>query len=103
MCHRIREATQHDGFPQLTGVVEADETYLGRRTRRGHKVHHECIQDEMEMGIRPKSNKPPFQGKTTVLGMVDRGGAVVSTMIPKATTEYVKPVMTKMINVKTLC
>ncbi len=44
MCHRIREATKRDSFPQLTGVVEADETYLGARTRRGHKVHHERIQ-----------------------------------------------------------
>ena len=31
--------------------------------------------------------------------MVERGGAVVSTVIPKATTEHVKPIMTKMINV----
>ena len=52
------------------------------------------------MGIRPKPpKKAPYQEKTTVLGMVERGGAVVSTVIPKATTEHVKPVMIKMINV----
>ena len=100
MCHRIREATKRDGFPQLAGVVEADETYMGARTKRGHKVHHERIRDEIEMGIRPEPpKKAPYQEKTTVLGMVERGGAVVSTVIPKATTEHVKPVMTKMINV----
>ncbi len=100
MCHRIREATKRDGFPLLTGVVEADETYLGARTRRGHEVHHERIQDEIDMGIRPKpERKPPYQDKTTVLGMVERGGSVVSAVVPRATVEHVKPVMTKMINV----
>ena len=73
---------------------------MGARTKRGHKVHHERIRDEIEMGIRPEPpKKAPYQEKTTVLGMVERGGAVVSTVIPKATTEHVKPVMTKMINV----
>ena len=74
---------------------------MGGRTRRGHKVHHERVQDEIELGIRPKpERKPPYQEKTTVLGMVERGGSVVSTVIPRATVDHVKPVMTKMINVK---
>ncbi len=52
------------------------------------------------MGIRPKpERKPPYQDKTTVLGMVERGGPVVSAVVPRATVEHVKPVMTKMINV----
>ena len=51
------------------------------------------------MGIRPKPNRPPYQDKTTVLGMVERGGSVVSAVIPKTTIEHVKPVMTRMINV----
>ena len=73
---------------------------MGARTKRGHKVHHERIRDEIEMGLRPEPpKKAPYQEKTTVLGMVERGGAVVSTVIPKATTEHVKPIMTKMINV----
>ena len=32
MCHRIREATKRDEMPKLTGVVEADETYMGPKT-----------------------------------------------------------------------
>ncbi len=100
MCHRIREATKRDGFPQLTGVVEADETCLGAKTRRSHKVHHERIPDEIAMGIRPKpERKPPYQDKTTVLGMVERGGSVVSAVEPRGTVERVRPVMTKMIDV----
>ena len=96
MCHRIREATKRDDFPQLSGVVEADETYMGARTKRGHKVHHERIQDEIALGIRPKpERKPPYQDKTTV----ERGGSVVSAVIPRATAEHVKPIMTRMINV----
>lgn len=33
MCHRIRAAMQEKGFSLLTGTVEADETYIHRRTR----------------------------------------------------------------------
>ena len=98
MCHRIREATKSDDFQQLSGVVEADETYIAPKTKRGHKVHHERIKDEIEQGWRPPEKAPPpYQDKTTVLGMVERDGAVVSRVIPRATVEHVKPVMTKMI------
>jgi transposase-like protein len=75
MCHRVRQATRDKEFPMLSGVVEADETYMGGRTRRGHKVHHERIRDEIEMGLRPKpARRPPYQEKTTVFGMVECEG-----------------------------
>lgn len=99
MCHRVREAAK--SFPVLSGVVEADETYMGKKTRRGHPVWHERVKDEIEQGIRPKpASKPPYQDKTTVLGLVERGGTVHSRVIPKTTVEHVKPVMTKMLDVK---
>ena len=99
MCHRIREAAKRDDMPKLTGVVEADETYMAPKTKRGHKVHHERMKDEVEQGWRaPEKNPPPYQNKTTVLGMVERGGSVVSKVIPRATTEHVKPVVTKMVD-----
>src|SRR5712664_2116854 len=54
LCHRIREAMQEGGL--LTGVVEADETYLTpKKPRKG----------------RPYVKK---ESRDVVLGMVERGG-----------------------------
>ena len=99
MCHRIREATKDKDFPKLTGIVEADETYIGGRTRRGHKVHHERIQDEIEMGIRPKpARKPPYQDKTPVFGMIERDGTVRTMVVDDTTGGTLRPIMTNMID-----
>ena len=38
MCHRVREAMREKDGSLLTGVIEADETYVGRKGRRGHPV-----------------------------------------------------------------
>ena len=54
LCHRIREAMQEDRI--LSGVVEADETYLApKKPRKGNP--------------RPKKQEPDV-----VLGMIERGG-----------------------------
>ena len=77
MAHRLREAMREKGtLAPLTGTVEADETYSGGKPR-GHKIWREDIQDEVEMGLRPKpKNRAPFQDKTAVFGMIERGGLV---------------------------
>ena len=74
LCHRIREAASSGGDDRLNGVVEADETYVGPRTKRGHPTWHEQVKDEEEMGLRePEPKKGPFDGKTAVLGVIERG------------------------------
>ena len=101
MCHRIREAMRDkDGLP-LTGVVEADETYIGARTRRGHKVWHERRQDEIEMGLRegPK-RRGPYEGKEVVFGIRERGGRVRSIHVPSATTTTLRPLLRQNIDPK---
>lgn len=55
MCHRVREAMKSDDDDRMGGIVEADETYMGARTRRGHPTWHERIKDEEEMGLREPS------------------------------------------------
>ena len=101
MCHRIREGAK-TVLPPLRGIVEADETYIGSKTqRRGHPVQHERRRDEIEQGLRPKPpRRAPYQNKTTVLGLVERGGAVVSQVIPKTSGEHVKPFVTKRLALK---
>ncbi len=72
MGHQIRKYMANvDGDPPLGGHVEADETYVGGR-RKGGK----------------RGRGAP--GKTVVFGMVERGGDVMTRVVPnvrKATLE----------------
>ncbi len=63
LCHRIRSAMVGPYSVPLTGVIEADETFIGGKLR----------------GKNPagKGTKPGFdwrKNKTTVLGAMERGG-----------------------------
>lgn len=60
LCHRIRYALKDVGSPgQLGGIVEADETYVGGRTRgkgRGYKKNKAVIVSLVERGGRVRSH-----------------------------------------------
>ena len=100
MAHRIREAMRDKGLLEpLTGTVKADETYVGARTRRGHRIHHERIQDEIEMGLRPK-RADWCKEKQIVFGMVERGGKVRTMVVPEATGATLRPIMNRMIDLQ---
>ena len=100
MCHRVRAAMTDDWEEPLSGVVEADETYVGPRTRRGHPTYHERIKDEEEMGLRPKTPRSsPLDGKTPVFGMIERGGGRVQTqVVPDARRDTLRPIMLRAID-----
>ena len=75
MTHRIRHALQEPVFKdKLTGTIEADETYVGGKTR-GHGRHF--------MG-----NKVP------VVSLVERGGRVRSQVMKHVTGKNLKAVLT---------
>lgn len=94
MCHRIREAMKDKEGALLTGTVEADETYIGARTRRGHRIWRERIQDEIEMGLRPKPpRKSNIDGKQVVFGIKERGGRVRSIHVPEAKARILRPII----------
>ena len=93
MCHRIREAMRDKTFPKLMGTVEADETYIHPRRRRGHPVQHERIKDEEQMGLRPKASKDWREGKPTVFGILERGGQVRTMKVSEATAEALAPLV----------
>lgn len=64
MAHKIREhMAETDGENPLDGDVEADETYVGGRKRGG----------------KPGRGAP---GKTIVFGMAERGGEVMTKVVP---------------------
>lgn len=56
LCHRVRSAVGSDGGPSLRGLVEIDETWIG--------------------GKRHGVGKGSKEGKTAVIGAVERGGKV---------------------------
>src|SRR5229473_5941089 len=79
LCHRIREAMQ-DGGDLLTGVVEADETYLTpKKPRKG----------------RPYVKK---EKRDVVLGMIERGGKLRLVPINDAKIEIIEPMLEKHIS-----
>ena len=101
MCQRIRAAMGNDDGDLFSGIVEIDETYVAPRTKRGHPVWHERIKDEEEMGLRPKTpRKGPFEGKTVVLGMTERGGRVRSRVVPDATRETLENAIREEVDVE---
>jgi len=74
LCHRIREAMQ-DGTGLLTGVVEADETYLTpKKPRKG----------------RPYVKK---ESRDVVLGMIERGGKLRLVPMKDAKMETIEPLI----------
>jgi hypothetical protein len=79
LCHRIREAMK-DGGDLLTGVVEADHTFLTpKKPRKG----------------RPYVKK---EGRDVILGMVERGGRLRLVPVKDAKIEITEPMMGKHIS-----
>lgn len=83
--HRIREAMRVEGGI-FSGVVEADETYVGGRRRATWRS---------KAGFR-KMQHGPFEGKTTVLGMAQRserkrGSRVRAMVVPNHSAKALLP------------
>lgn len=70
MSMRIRKAMQDDSA-LLQGIIEADETYLGGKTRGDDRI----------MGRSPK--------RKVVLGAVEREGRVKASLAPRVTAKFI--------------
>jgi transposase-like protein len=64
LLHRARLGMKSETYEQLTGRVEADETYIGGKVRHPRP------------GLTGTKAKGPGAGKATVMGMIERGGKV---------------------------
>lgn len=76
LAHRIREAMKEGDF-QLTGVVEADETFLHPRRKR--------------VG-RPKPKNPK---RDVVIGLIERGGRLRLFAAPDAKMRSIEPLVVR--------
>jgi transposase-like protein len=75
MCHRVRHAMADKGGGKLSGIIEADETYVGGRPR-GHRKHRS---ERYTMSERIQEAKAK---KTPVFGILERGGRVRALAMP---------------------
>ncbi len=72
LMHRIRYAmAEGDGPPKLTGIVEADETFVGGKPRQHY------------------SQREKWSDKTPVFAAVERGGRVRARPLERVTAETV--------------
>lgn len=80
MLQRIRYALEQGGFDNmLGGTVEVDETYVGGK----HK------------GKRGRGS----ENKTPVVGMVERGGKLVTQVVENTKTSSIKPLVRQNIKI----
>ncbi len=67
MCHRLRAGLANEGFKQLMGIVEVDETGIDGKDKNRH--------------WDKKKHITGLSGKTTVIGAISRKGNVVCQII----------------------
>jgi transposase-like protein len=80
MLHRIRLAMHNETPKRLSGTVEADETYVGGKSKNMHaRKRKEKI----------KGHGPI--GKVIVQGVLERGGRVIAGVVPNTKLKTVQP------------
>jgi hypothetical protein len=71
--HRIRKAMEEGELPQFTGVVEADETYVGGKydkRRKRERYEKQAVMGIMERGNRVEAFPIPTPSKTVLTGKI---------------------------------
>jgi transposase len=92
MFKQIRTLLSQDGDSPLTGKVEADETAMGGKPRRGEVLK---MQREGEKDLSAAGGRWRQQKKTTVFAMVERQGRVRATVVPNRTRKSLMGEITK--------
>lgn len=91
MAHRIRWALTQDPIQgKLSGIVEADETYVGGKLRVGSYA--------VKPGERPKDKPAVVSNKAAVVSVLQRGGPVRSHYVERVTAKNIKPIIEEMVS-----
>jgi transposase-like protein len=79
LAHRIRWAMAQNSFSKLSGIVEADETYIGGKPRKGARDKDgNLIINKRGRGTR----------KTPVMALIPRGkGNMIATILDRVTAK----------------
>ena len=80
MLHRIRLAMQEGTFKKMSGVIEADETFVGGKAKNMHKHIRE-----------KKINGRGAVGKIIVQGIIERGGRVLAGVVRNSKRKTLQP------------
>jgi transposase-like protein len=80
MCMRWRAAMAGDMYQPLSGVVEADETYIGGKDRNRH-WNKKSAQQRAKRGELSLGQERYGYGKVGVIGAIQRKGNVVARVI----------------------
>src|SRR5258708_21834705 len=86
LAHRIRYAMTGELPEKMSGIIEADETYIGGKRR--HPMPH-----AVKPGVRAQDRLGPFADKAAVFSVVQRGGKVYSRHIENVTAKNLKAVI----------
>jgi transposase-like protein len=89
MAHRIREGMKPTTPPTLGGegkIVEADETYMGKR--KGRPSWPSTFVSGFGW-VQP----PPYKSERKIISLVERGGPVISFHVDSVNTATVKDVL----------
>lgn len=82
VLHRIREMLKDKAPQMLTGTVEVDETFIGGKEGNKHK-------SKRAEGNSAKGGA----GKAAVIGLLERGGNIVTQPVKRANKIHLLPVM----------
>lgn len=89
LMHRIRFGLTPDGpAPKLTGIVEADETYVGGKTRNRSRAERLALRAAGHKRMPKQDND-----KMPVMALVQRGGDVRAMVVPVVTASNVQAVL----------
>lgn len=75
-----------DGDSDLSGHVELDETFVGGKPR----VHR-----KLSMTVHQQGRPGPDSNKTVVFGMVERGGDIITRVVPDTKKKSLLPLVEK--------
>lgn len=85
VLHRIRKAMQNGSLNKLSGHVEVDETYIGGKARN---MHRSALAKRVAEFATPLTGRNQNIGKMAVMGLLERHGGEVRTMVVGGTKRH---------------